>query len=130
MRPLCTLCLVALTFTIMGCHAPQESLQPLHDEYTYTQTHSAEISDMPKVISNVCAELGIEIEDSVEEKEQYEAFCKSMTGLDVRFEAMPYVPGKLVVWFTIQGEKRFIGPLKMEINNALHREIRLLTKGN
>ena len=130
MRPHCTLCLAALTFTIMGCHAPNKSSQPLDDEYTYTQTHSAEISDMPKVISNVCVELGIRIEESVEEKEQYKALCKSMTGLDVRFEAMPYVPGKLIVAFTIEGDKRFIGPLKMEIGNALRREIRLLKESN
>jgi hypothetical protein len=130
MRTCSILFCVALTFAMVGCQAPNKSSQPLHDEYTYTQTHSAEISDMPKVISNVCVELGVKIEDSIEEEEQYKALCKSMTGLDVRFEAMPYVPGKLVVMFTIQGDKRFIGPLKMEIGNALRREIRLLTKGN
>jgi hypothetical protein len=110
----------------MGCHAPETSSQPLHDEYTYSKTYSAEISDMPKVISNVCVKLGIRINESVDEKEQYEAICRSMTGLDVKFEATPYVPGKLVVWFSVRGDKRFVGPLRIEISNALRDEIRLL----
>ena len=130
MRPFAIHCIFVIAFSILGCHAPQNSSQSLHDEYTYTQTHSAEISDMPKVISNVCVKLGIRINESVDEKEQYEAICRSMTGLDVRFEAMPYVPGKLIVAFTIEGDKRFIGPLKMEIGNALRREIRLLKESN
>ena len=123
MRPYSMFCFVALAISIYGCHAPQTSPELAQGENFSSDSHSVRISDIATPIASTCDKLGITIEESTEEAKRYEATCKSMTGLDVRFEAVAVVPGKTLVLITVRGDKRVIVSLTNYIRDTLRDEI-------
>jgi hypothetical protein len=130
MRPLCTLCIVALTIsTFSGCKAPNGLSESPQKDYSYSRgrMQPIELADMPEIVSSVCDQLGISITDVTEETNRYEANCTSMTGLDVNFEAIAVVKGKSLLTTRISGENAITRVLGQEISSAIHTAVRAYT---
>lgn len=122
MRPLYTLCLIALTIsTFSGCKAPNGISGSPQDAYSYSRgrMHPIELADMPEIISSVCDQLGISIKEVSEEANRYEANCTSMTGLGVNFEAIALVKGKSLLTTSIIGGQGVTRVLGQEISSAI-----------
>jgi hypothetical protein len=102
------LSLLMLTLIISGCKAPQNTSKSSKKDNSISRSEafSMTASDLAGIMPAFCKELGITIDEATETLHRYEAICKTLTGLDVKFEAVTFVEGKTLVVMTVQGKDR------------------------
>ncbi len=110
---------VLLSGCIVGCHSTRTT-DHSSEHVSSSFKLSADITDMPKLITSACDRLGITIEQANEESGRYIWNCRSLSGLDVRIEAMALVKDKSFVSTSVGGEQKVAQYLNQEIYSDLY----------
>ncbi len=126
MKRLSLLCFGALAVSILGCQSPKTIPELSKREYSHVRDEvvAVSVSELSKIITAVCAELDITIQETVEGLERYEYKCTSLSNRSIGIEAEALVKGRSYVRVTVQGDKQIAQSLCIEIISRLRSTAR------
>jgi hypothetical protein len=120
------LCTVVLAVSMLGCHAPEKSPQlpeEPEDSVESSNVFYADVAELSKIITTMCETFEITIEEATEAPGRCEWVCKSLTGLDIKLEAIALVKGSTLVLITVGGEKQVVRHLHSQIRSDLNNAV-------
>ena len=126
MKRLSLLCLGALAVSMLGCQPQKTTPEFSKGEYSYVRDEvvAVSVSELSKIITAICDELGITIQETVEGLERFESNCTSLSNRHIRIEVEALVKGRSNVRVTVQADKRIAVSLNSEITTRLRSVVR------
>ncbi len=117
MKRLGLLCFAALAVSLLGCQPQKTHPELSKEQYSYVSDKvlDVSVSELSKIVTSLCEELGITIQETIEDIERYEYNCTSLSNRNIRIQLEALVKGRSNTRVAVQGDKRIAASLGNDI---------------